>query len=250
MHCRVLWILIACFWLYPVYAEDNVEQRLERLEKQMQQVLDALTKQGLLPSKTTNESPAVVPQQSPMSIQYGGYADIRYYITESILGDSPPDTPPVSSGRVALGDQVGLQPKAYQVSEGSLFSAYRDPSRYRSAGLWLEASLPIMQQGLHLFTVMTQPAREGGSAVTTTMTVKLWLDNRLLFDINSTPKWHSWSQSLELAPGNYKVKLWLNSTSPGFGPTPLDSSLRLKLKRPGDAAPFPLERLLTVPTRH
>ena len=247
MQCRVLCILITVFWIYPAYAGDNVEQRLQRLEKQMQQILDALKKAGMLDSNVVNEPPTVVPQHSPVSLQYAGYAQVRYYVSESALGDSPPDTP---SGRVALSDQIGLHPGTYQVGESGLFSAFRDPSHYRSAGLWLEAALSISQKGIHHFTIVTRPAREGGSAVTTTMTVKLWLDKQLLFDLNSTPRWHSWSRSLELAPGNYRVKLWFNSISPGFGPTPLDSSLLIKLQRPGDAAAVPLERLLTVPVRH
>ena len=234
--------------LHSVHAQDDVEKRLDRLEKQVQQILDALKSHGLIDSKISPQSPAIKLPPST-ALRHAGYADIRYYVSESVLGASPPVIPPIASGHIALGEQIDLQPKTYQASKGGIFSAYRDPSRYRAAGLWLEAQLSIMQPGLHRFSIVTQPAREGGSAVTATETVRLWLNDRLLFGIDATPKWHSWSKSLDLTPGLYTVKLWFNSVSPGFGVTAIDSSLLLKLQRPGDVSPIPLEHFFTVPNR-
>jgi hypothetical protein len=243
---RLVWYMAVSYLsCSTAYAQDEIGQRLDRLEKQMQQVLQALKSHGLLDSTTTPQSPVVNPAPASV-VQHGGYANIRYYLSESVLGDSPPSQPPAASGRIALDEQIDLQPKTYQAGKDGVFSIYRDPSRYRAAGLWLEAQLPIPQRGIYRFSLLTRPAREGGTAVTTTETIKFWLNERLVFDVNATPKWHTWTQSLDLAPGQYKLKLWFQSSSPGFGPTPVDSSLRLRLQRPGDATAIPLGPLLTV----
>lgn len=260
---RALWILVVALAGHAAHAaDDGVEARLQRLEQQMQQVLDALHARGIIPAPTANTSapaapvattPAttvITPPASAPVARVGGEANIRYYISEAPLGLAVPAAAPLASGRIALDDQIGLHPRAYNASAGGMFSAYRDPSRYRSAGLWLEAALPISQAGKYTLSVVTQPAREGGSSVSTTMTARLWLDDRLILDVQPTGSWRTWSASLELAPGSYRVRLWFNSVSPGFGPTPLDSSLRLKLQRPGDAAPVPLTRLLSLPVPH
>ncbi|MBI1424599.1 MAG: hypothetical protein GC149_14225 [Gammaproteobacteria bacterium] len=240
--------LLAVFLVSPfACAQSDIEKRLDRLEQQVQQLTETLKSHGLLEPGVSSQ-PAVKPPP-PATVQHGGYADIRYYISESALDATPPDVSPLASGRIALGEQIDLQAKSYRADSGGMFSAYRDPSRYRAAGLWLQAQLTITQPGEHRFAIVTQPAREGGSAVTTTETVKLWLNDRKLFDINSTSKWRTWSASIDLVPGVYRVRLWFNSVSPGFGPTPVDSSIRLRLQRPGDATLIPLQDLLTSPDK-
>lgn len=254
-------VLLAMALAAPLSAfGDDIEQRVERLERQVQQLQDLLQQRSIqvpaereaLPgagSQAVTE-PIARPAEMPVARHTEGTrrgARVAYYIGSHNLGDSMPQTiQPLAAGEINFDGELSFDPASYDIADSRLFSEYHDPSRYTDVGILLEGAINTEQAGRYEFVIYPKPAREGGSAVATTMAVHMAVDGHLISSSQPDTSWKPSRASIELSEGKHTLRLWVVSKSPGMGPSPTASRLKIAVKGPGDARPRALDQLYTV----
>ena len=249
-------VLLACLVLAlsgasPLQAGD-AEERLQRLETEIQELRQLLREQQRLQQRDAPDAPAqtapsraapAAPVTAAAPAQSG--AHIRYYIQNEPLGyDAPATARPLVEGRISETDALSLDPSAYDVPGSGLVSPYRDPASFRYVGLWLEGRLPIHEPGDYELVVYPQPAREGGSTVSVRMSVQARVGDATVVDFQDEEGRRPRRGQVRLDAGTHPVRIWAVASSDGFGPSPTASGFRLALKGPRDASPRPLRELL------
>lgn len=230
-------------------AADSVEERLQRLERQVETILELLSEQGLAPQSPTTPGPAPLATDQPRgetraplraaAAKGDREITVAYYLSTTALDTvDPPPAAPSSSGRIDFEDTVSFDPARYDVASG-IFSEYRDPARYPDVGVRLTGSLRIEADGAYEFVFHPKPAREGASSVGTAMALRLRVDDRTLLRSDPVGSWKPVRLQTGLTKGVHTVDLWVVSRSPGYGPSPTASRLVVSLKGPGDASPRP-----------
>lgn len=239
----------------PVAMAEDIEKRLEKLERKVEMILEILAKDGLV-----NEAPdrhAADPQASETVVNtYRGVVRasqalgtrevaVAYYLsTTSLDVKGPPEGEPSSSGKIDFNDVISFDPAHYDISSG-FFSEYRDPARYSDVGVLLTATIRIDEEGVYEFVFQPKPARTGGSAVGTSMAMRLRVDDQWLLESNLSKSWKPVRIMTTLRKGLHTIKLWIVAQSPGYGPSPTASRLIVSLKGEGDASPRPLPLVVT-----
>lgn len=258
---------------------EALERRVERLEAQVQQLLEragqvpdrdaprradspaAVPPAAAIPkpSSTTPrrvDSPATVPPAvTPTSPGPGvpeslpmtgvGEALVAYYLTDAELGADVPAAEPMARGLVTIDNPLLFAPERYGVGSTEMFSGYDDPSRYRSAGILLTGYLELPYSGTYHFTLAPKPAREGGgSPVVNAMRVRLDVGGEAVIDLHDIRSWRHQAVSRELPGGRHRFSLWVTSVSPGYGASPVDSSLGITVRLPGRSEFTPLHRFM------
>lgn len=228
----------------PLVLAETLEQRLHRLEAEIQEIRSTLSQKQTPPSPTQDtpaEKPATRPTETnspaPQLLQSSAY--IRYYIQSQPL-KSPSGAAPLASGRFSSPAELSFDPAAYDVENSGMFSAYRDTSEYPHAGIEMQANLNIPEAGEYEFVVYPQPSRDGGTRVSTYLSLSYSIDGRDIISFKHDNSWRPRRSRLSLSPGLHTLHLWAVASSDGFGPTPTDSRIRLALKGPRDVSPRPL----------
>jgi hypothetical protein len=251
-------LLLGAVLATPLAASD-IEQRLERLEAQMQRLLERLDAQdaaeppavpGVQPAAEPSASPSVVTQVPPASdakFAAASYGEVRlrYYLgAEPMIGDALHETP-LADGLFRLQESLRFDPATYGVAERGILSRYRDPSQYRSAGVLVEGIIDLPSTGSYVLHIAPKPAREGGgSPVANEMTVRLQIAGESVIEIDGVRSWRTQSHAHELPAGSHAISLWAVSNSPGYGPPPIDSRLEISVGVPGRAGLVPLARMM------
>ncbi len=232
----------------PAVQAESTEERLQRLENELQEVRQLLRQQQEQPrvsapsAEVVRTPTATVPMTLP-SAQSGVF--IRYYIQNEPLAEQPPaNGQPLAEGRITGADELSFDPADYDVPNAGFISPYRDPASYRYVGLSLEGDLPITYPGEYELVVYPQPAREGGATVSVHMSVQVSVDGRPVVDFRNESSRRMQRGRVQLEAGLHPVKVWAVAISDGFGPSPTASHLRLALKGPRDASPRPLQGLI------
>lgn len=236
----MLTVLLILLISSPLVLAETLEQRLHRLEAEVQELRSSLSQQKQ--GKASPKKPAAVSKTvASVSLPLQSSAYVRYYIQSQPLGRWPPDkASALASGRFSVPDELSFDPAAYDVANANLFSAYRDPAEYAYAGLEMRADLNIVKEGEYEFVIYPRPARDGGTNVVTRLSLFLSLGKQQIVSLQNDSSWHPQRSRISLSPGHYRLHLWAVASSDGFGPTPTDSRLRLLLKGPGDVSPRPL----------
>jgi len=240
---RLLTAMLAMLLASPPVLSETLEQRLHRLEAEVQELRSALSQQQQSVAPAEEPAPvAITAQPAPPVSQSSAY--VRYYIQNKPLGLQPPDNnSALASGRFSDLAELSFDPRAYDVKDTGIFSPYRDPAEYRYAGLELQADLRIEEKGEYEFVVYPRPARDGGTNVLTRLSLRLSIGNEPVVSFQNESSWHPWRSRISLKPGLYRLRLWAVASSDGFGPTTTDSRLRLAVKGPNDVSPQPLRNL-------
>ena len=226
----------------PLVLAESLEERLHRLEAEIQEIRSTLSeKQTPPPQETPPEKPVTVsttppPPAAPQVLAPSAY--IRYYIQRQPLA-SPSAGTALASGRFSSPAELSFDPAAYDVENAGLFSAYRDTSEFTHAGIEMQADLNIPEAGEYEFVVYPQPSRDGGTRVTTYLNLSFSIDGQEIISFRDD-SWRPRRSRLALSPGRHTLRLWAVASSDGFGPTPTDSRIRLALKGPRDVSPRPL----------
>lgn len=198
------------------------------------------------PAPARQATPASAPT-APAAAPAASGAYVRYYISDDSLGDRPPtDMAPNVQGRFPETASVSFDPATYDLPGSGLLSHYRDPSSYRYVGVLLDSEMPIDAAGDYEFVVSPKPVRDGGTTVSTRMTVALKVDDRPVVTFSDQSSWQTRRGSIRLEPGDHRLTVWAMSSSDGFGPSPTDSHLTVQVKGPGDVSPRPLRGLRPV----
>jgi len=231
---------LACLHVPPGFAE-TIEERLQRLENEIQELRQLLTErqqhQQVTPTTGADEHPGSAAQAAP--VRNGTY--IRYYISNNRLGEQPPDDlAPLAQGAFSGTDTLSFDPAVYDIPDTGLLSNYRDPASFRYIGLLVEAELNLRTAGEYEFILSPKPAREGGSSVSTRMSAWLRVGERTVVAFRDLTSWRPQRGRAQLGAGVHRVQLWAVVASDGFGPSPADSHLVLAFKAPGDVSPGPL----------
>jgi len=238
---------------------SELEERIDRLEAELQQLREALGKQDgarsdgsgggddgtatSLPAQP--QAPARTGSLSP--IAFAGEARVSYYMGPEPFTSVAPDIAPTITGFQVLHNEIRLDPTQYGVVQQGILPRYRDHSRYRAVGLLVEGYMEIPQTGRHRFIVAPKPAREGGgSPVTNEMIVRLEVGEESVFNLHVS-SWRNRDVSRELTAGRHPFRLWVASNSPGYGPAAIDSRLELGVIMPGRAERVPLSRIVFPP---
>ncbi|KAA3626537.1 MAG: hypothetical protein DWQ09_16040 [Proteobacteria bacterium] len=233
----------------------DTEDRLQRLERQVEMIMNILSDRGL-PKDGPDALPAgpVTPDSAlsrPLGSQRVSPATtvrevtVAYYLSTTALDrDGPPPTAPSSSGKIGFNDAVSFDPSHYDLPSG-IFSAYQDPARYSDVGVLLTGTMLLDEDGPYDFVLLPKPARAGGSAVGTSMAMQLSVDNQLLLESEPSGSWKPVRIQASLKKGEHSVKLWAVTHSPGYGPSPTASRLVVSIKGPRDASPRPLPLVVT-----
>ncbi len=245
----ILSMLAILLILPPPVRAETLEQRLHRLETEVQELRGALSQQqqDTAPSKAAPVA-TVQPSAPQRLLQSSAY--VRYYIQNQPLGMQPPGKALVS-GRFLVPSELSFDPGAYDVANTGLFSAYRDPSEYAYVGLELQADITIAEKGEYEFVVYPRPARaarDGGTNIFTRLSLRLSVGKQEVVSFQNNKSWHPRRNRITLTPGRYRLRLWAVAASDGFGPSPTDSRLRLAMKGPHDVSPQPLYGLAPPPT--
>jgi hypothetical protein len=250
---------------------SEVEQRLERLEAEIQALREQLRQSGTPTGPSSISPPAAgavnsaatptsrppatpAPPSAPtvgmLPLGGAGSALGRYFLVSEPLTVVPPSVAPMAEGLLALEGDLRLDPARYGAADQGVFAyhRYRDASLYRAAGLALEGELQVPTAGPHRFVIAPKPAREGGgSPVTNEMTLILRVAGQPLIDLRELRGWRNQTITVDLPAGRHPFTLWVVSNSPGYGPSPIDSRLVLGVVMPGRAEVTPLTRLMLAP---
>ncbi len=241
---RLILVMLSMLLLSPlVVLAETLEQRLHRLEAEVQELRGALSQEkqdkaaDIAPIKVAPVTPSLSAEaQPPMSSAY-----VRYYVQNQPLAMQPPGkNSALASGQFSVPDELSFDPAAYDVAHAGRFSTYRDPAEYAYAGLEMQADLNIVEGGKYEFVVYPRPARDGGTNVVTRLSLRLSIGKQQVVSFQNASSWRPRRSSISLSPGRYRLHLWAVASSDGFGPTPTDSRLRLALKGPRDVSPRPL----------
>lgn len=162
-----------------------------------------------------------------------------FYLYEG-EGELSPEREPDGAGRIPFEGRVSFQPKDYGLKAGRFFSKYDDPSRYPAMAVHLRGMLELEETGEHTFVLHPKPARQGGSAVRSRMTVRLRIDGNEVAYLRDREQWRPVEETVRLEAGLHEVEVTALAQSPGFGPSPVDSELSLGVRGPEDAAAQPL----------
>jgi len=241
---RLVAAMLAMLLASPPALSETLEQRLHRLEAEVQDLRSALSQQKQQNAEPAEKpaSVAITTQPTPPASESGAY--VRYYIQNEPLELQPPDnSSALASGRFSDLTELSFDPRAYDVKGAGLFSPYRDPAEYRYAGLELQADIKIDEEGEYEFVVYPRPARDGGTNVLTRLSLRLSIGREPVVSFQNESSWRPWRSRISLKPGLYRLRLWAVAASDGFGPSPTESRLRLALKGPNDVSPRPLRNL-------
>lgn len=233
---------------------ETVNQRLDRLESQVQQLFKLLKERdttSIPRAKPKQPEPAkpVVPGKAtggrvstPAGPKRG--AKIEYFLSRRKL-TGPSDAAPRAVGIMNDIAHLKFTPSSYGVAGGGFFSRFRNPAEYLSAALLVQGNYHAVRSGKYVFIVHPKPARGGRdmSMVSTPMTGVLTVDGRVLIRFTRTSSWKPRSGVIRLDAGSHKLRLWVVAYSAGYGPSPTASSVGLAVQSPGDAGPQPLKAL-------
>ncbi len=236
--------MLAMLLASPPALSETLEQRLHRLEAELQELRSTLSQQQQQNADSAEEPApvAITAQSASPASQSSAY--VRYFIQDEPLGVQPPDNnSALASGRFSDLTDLSFDPRAYDVKGTGIFSPYRDPAEYRYAGLELQADMRIDEEGEYEFVVYPRPARDGGTNVLTRLSLHLSIGKEPVISFQNESSWRPWRSRILLKPGLYRLRLWAVAASDGFGPSPTESRLRLVLKGPNDVSPQPLRNL-------
>ncbi|ACL71179.1 hypothetical protein [Thioalkalivibrio sulfidiphilus] len=259
---RLSTLLLGCVISLPLGASD-IEQRLERLEAQVQWLMERVGAQDAQapepipdpPAPTVTQPAAAAPiERQPERRVSGavapattGEARLRYFLRAEVIGAEPPGEPPMMDGLYTLEESLRFDPASYGVAERSVLSRYRDLTLYRSAAVLIEGVMDLPAAGTYQFQVAPKPAREGGgSPVANEMTVRLQVAGQTVIAMDGVRSWRNQTYRHELPAGQHAFTLWAVANSPGYGPAPIDSRLEIQVALPGRAGLVPLSRLVSA----
>jgi len=240
---------------------EALERRVERLEAQVQELLERAGQASHRGAPPRTDSPAAEPPAATSTspgtgapesppITGVGEALVAYYLTDAELGADIPLAAPMAQGLVTIDNPLLFAPERYGVGSEEMFSGYDDPSRYRSAGVLLTGYLELPYFGTYHFTLAPKPAREGGgSPVVNAMRVRLDVAGETVIDQHDIRSWRHLVVSRELPGGRHRFSLWVTSVSPGYGASPVDSSLGITVRLPGRSEFTPLHRFMMPAAR-
>lgn len=233
-------------------ASGDVNQRLDRLESQVREILRMLKAQqaaqgnqhGQQPPARGHEPstpvPAAAPAPATADARRGG--TIYYYIARMELKAPPPADQARSKGVISDVHKLSFNPSDYDISGSGFFSGFRDPSEYRSVAVLLDGEYRVTRGGRYRFVVYPKPARgtRDMTQASTAMSGTLQIGGRTVVHFDRTTSWSERAVDVQLAPGMHRYRLWVVDYSAGYGPSPIDSTVELAVKRPGDASTQPL----------
>lgn len=237
----------------PVLASD-LEERLQQLEAELEALREELNRrpeaqpQADRPDVGAPAAAAIRDPDAPRMYAMAGERDVRarYFLRADPLPSRAPSGDPMAEGLVALNGTIQLKPSRYGGPKPGILNRLRDVSVHRAAGLLVEGHLDLPSSGQYRIDVAPKPAREGGgSPVINEMRVYLEIDGEVILDKQGITSWRRLSQVLDLEGGVRPFSLWVVSNSPGFGPSPIDSTLELGFQTPGRAEVTSLHRLVT-----
>ena len=235
-------------------ATSSVNQRLDRLESQVHEILHILKgrQRGGVPGPGSKTAPAPGPKAGPTrtpqsvspppNLERG--ARIRYFISRTEL-QAPQGIDPQATGIVEEVARLKFTPSRYGVKGGGIFSHFRDPSEYRSVALLVRGQYHARRSGTYVFYIYPKPARGGRdmSLVSTTMSGTLAIGGRTVIRFPRTSSWAPRHVGIHLQAGMHRFRLWVVDYSAGYGPSPISSLVDLAVRRPGGAGPQPLKAL-------
>lgn len=257
--------LLLIFWgtLATNAVAETVEQRLERLERKVEHILELLERRqaaDIMPpaepigakgdAREHVPQPAIQPaihqQALGNAAQQGVY--IEYHLAKNSQGAFPPAGDPMARGVINFDGTLSFDPAVYDLPRGRWFSEYTNPAQYKSAAVLLRAEFLAGDDGKYEFVMYPKPARQGGSPVSATMTIQFWIDERKVLAVPVTKSWKPHRLVVDLKQGKHDIRLWAESYSPGFGvgTAATESSLELAVKGPRDASSQPLKALYAV----
>lgn len=261
----------AMLFAAPAVASDDLEQRLERMEAELDALREELRRRdeaadAPAPPRSRSPEPSAQPEPEPRpraaptpaapdpvpraSDRAGVFGEVhaRYFLESEPLPSRPLSGTPMTEGLVALEGTLVLEPGRYGGPGRGFFNRFRDASVHRAAGLHLEGYLELPRSGEYRFDLAPKPAREGGgSPVINEMIVYLEVAGEPVLELEGIKSWRHLSLERDLEEGRHPFTLWVVSNSPGFGPSPTDSSLELGVRSPGRAEVTPLHRLMFLP---
>ena len=242
-------MLCAAALLLPTARAQTLEERVEALEREVQTLraeVESLNRARTVAAPT--EATKTAATEPGMATPGDGRSRIEYLLSSSPLHDDDwnGQAPLVEGAYTVSSEVLALDPRTYGV-EMRAFSEYRDPSQYPSAALRLHARLVAPVTGTYEITARPRPAREGGTPVAVRMSLMLSIDGQGVVDVHEATSWSPVRAKIRLDAGEHDLRLGLVATSPGYGPSPVDSSAVLQWRPPGEAAPLPLGRFLLFP---
>ena len=260
-HCCAAGVLCTLFSVGSVAAAEDIEaleRRIERLEAQVELLMERMGADAVSTTSGDSQVPTATGAESrsdpgaleaPVPVAgVPGEALAAYYLSANALDDRAPGTQPLTRGLVTPAARLELRPERYGVAEPEVFSGYNDPSRYRAAGLHLTGYLDLPYAGSYQLTLAPKPAREGGgSPVVNTMAVRLEIAGEAVIEERGLRSWRHMEFSRVLPEGRQPFSLWLVSNSPGYGASPVDSTLTITLRLPGRTESTPLSRFMRPP---
>ncbi|HDO34298.1 MAG TPA: hypothetical protein ENH08_04170 [Chromatiales bacterium] len=255
LHFGVSIVVVAAVAMAPaVDAASSVNQRLDRLESQVHEILHILKgrQRGGVPGLGSKVTPAPSPKAGPArtpqpvspppNLERG--TRIQYFISRVEL-QTPQGVDPQATGIIEEVARLKFTPSRYGVKGGGIFSHFRDPSEYRSVALLVQGQYHARRSGTYVFYIYPKPARGGRdmSLVSTAMSGTLAIGGRTLIRFPRTSSWAPRHAGIHLQAGMHRFRLWVVDYSAGYGPSPISSLVDLAVQRPGDAGPQPLKTL-------
>lgn len=201
-------------------------ERIERLEARIE----------LLEQRLGADAPAEESERS-------GMVRTRYWLAQqSPFEDGAPR--PLREGVMPLARIITLDPAAYGVEGGGLFSSYKDPSRFPVAALAIEGELLIKAAGRYRLVVKATPPREVGGAGNVEVGAALSLDGETVINLPPSLTLATRDKEITLPAGRVPLRLELLARSPGFGPSPTRTQVFIGLQAEGAIRPAPLSDFL------
>ena len=256
LHLGASIVVVAAVAIAPAAeaATSSVNQRLDRLESQVHEILHILKgRQGggvpgpgpkVAPAPGPKAGPARTPQPVSPATNLERGARVRYFISRTEL-QAPQDVDPRATGIIEEVARLKFTPSHYGVKGSGIFSHFRDPSEYRSVALLVRGRYRARRSGTYVFYIYPKPARGGRdmALASTTMSGTLAIGGHTLIRFPRTSSWASRHAGIHLQAGMHRFRLWVVGYSAGYGPSPISSLVDLAVQRPGGAGPQPLKAL-------
>lgn len=168
----------------------------------------------------------------------------RVYVLED-EGSLEPAQEPSVEGAVQFSGRVSFDPGEYGLESPRFFNSFDDPSLYPSVAVQLKGDWSVGAAGLYRLSIATKPAREGGGSVRSRLIFLIRVDGKVVVPETETARWQTIKSDVNLEPGVHRVEIVTLARSPGYGPSPIDSGLVIKVQGPGGAGFYPLNLTIT-----
>lgn len=206
---------------------EQLKVRVERLEQQL---------------GATDVAQPVEEVAQPAAAR-SGVASARYWLSSDPEFNWKSE-PPLREGMTQLGEDIRFSPDVYGYQRSGLFDNHYNASSYPVAAVLIEGELMFHRGGTYTLTVKPTPPREVGGSGNTSVAIEIYVAGKRVLSQPFSTSLAAHQAELNISAGRQPLKIEIIARSPGFGPSPTKTLVKVSLQAEGEIAPRPLSDYL------